>query len=94
MLRHHQGPTCPHPQPQPRRPSPPAQEELDTQLAAVFGTADLTSSKTLSLTEWLHCLHVHSLQRIRARPTLRSMKRGGSGGEAVGTAPAGAAAAK
>lgn len=58
-----------------------AQESLDAQLAAVFGTADLTSSKSLSLTEFLQCLHEYHLQRIRARPTLRSMKKGGSGGE-------------
>jgi calmodulin len=68
-------------------------ESLDAQLAAVFGTADLTSSKSLSLTEFLQCLHEYHLQRIRARPTLRSMKKGGSGGEAA-AAQAPAVAAK
>ena len=71
--------------------SPTTQESLDAQLAAVFGTADLTSGKSLSLTEFLQCLHEYHLQRIRARPTLRSMKKGGSGGEAAAVAQAVAA---
>lgn len=70
------------------------QESLDAQLAAVFGTADLTSSKSLSLTEFLQCLHEYHLQRIRARPTLRSMKKGGSGGEPAAAAQGQAVAAK
>ena len=73
----------------------PLQEALDAQLAAVFGTADLTSSKSLGLTEFLRCLHAHHLARIRARPTLRSMRKGDGGGEPrPGSATAAAAAAR
>jgi calmodulin len=59
------------------------QEALDEELAAVFGTADLNSGKTLGLTEFLSCLHAHQLQQIRSRPTMKS--RQGSG-VAAGTA--------
>lgn len=38
----------------------------------MFGTADLNSGKTLSLTEFLSCLHAHQLQQIRSRPTMKS----------------------
>ncbi|KAL4452233.1 hypothetical protein ABPG75_007895 [Micractinium tetrahymenae] len=54
-------------------------EALDAQLAAVFGTADLNSGKTLSLTEFLSCLHLHQLQQIRSRPTMKSKGSGVAG---------------
>jgi len=44
----------------------------------VFGTADLNSGKTLSLTEFLGCLHLHQLQQIRSRPTMKSRQASGS----------------
>lgn len=59
------------------------QDELDAQLAAVFGTADLNSGKTLSLTEFLGCLHLHQLQQIRSRPTMKSKCTGVAGSPAA-----------
>lgn len=35
--------------------------ELDAKLEEVFGTSDLNSGKTLSLTEFLSCLHQHQV---------------------------------
>lgn len=69
------------------------QEALDEQLAAVFGTADLNSSKALTLSEFLGCLHAHQLQQIRARPTMSKVAKKGSGGGDAGTAAAAGAAA-
>jgi calmodulin len=72
------------------------QESLDSQLAAVFGTADLNSGKTLSLTEFLTCLHLHQLQQIRSRPTMKgssSSSGGGKQGGAGATSPGAAAIA-
>lgn len=36
--------------------------ELDAKLEEVFGTSDLNSGKTLSLTEFLSCLHQHQVR--------------------------------
>jgi hypothetical protein len=36
--------------------------ELDAKLEEVFGTSDLNSGKTLSLTEFLCCLHQHQVR--------------------------------
>lgn len=63
------------------------QDALDAQLAAVFGTADLNTGKTLSLTEFLGCLHLHQLQQIRSRPTMKSK------GSGMASSPAAAAIA-
>lgn len=62
-------------------------DALDAQLAAVFGTADLNTGKTLSLTEFLGCLHLHQLQQIRSRPTMKSK------GSGMASSPAAAAIA-
>ncbi|PSC72095.1 outer dynein arm-docking complex subunit 3 isoform B [Micractinium conductrix] len=66
-------------------------ESLDAQLAAVFGTADLNSGKSLSLTQFLNCLHAHQLQQIRSRPTMT--RRQGSGNSNATAASPGAPAA-
>jgi calmodulin len=61
----------------------------------VFGTADLNSGKTLSLTEFLTCLHLHQLQQIRSRPTMKGSSGSSSGGSrqgGAGTTSPGAAA--
>ena len=71
--------------------SPLLQESLDAQLAAVFGTADLNSGKSLSLTQFLNCLHAHQLQQIRSRPTMT--RRQGSGNSNATAASPGAPAA-
>ena len=80
----------------PRLPTPFLQESLDSQLAAVFGTADLNSGKTLSLTEFLTCLHLHQLQQIRSRPTMKGSSNSSGGGKQGGagsTSPGAAAIA-
>lgn len=38
--------------------------ELDAKLEEVFGTSDLNSGKTLSLTEFLSCLHQHQVRSV------------------------------
>jgi hypothetical protein len=40
--------------------------ELDAKLEEVFGTSDLNSGKTLSLTEFLSCLHQHQVGALLA----------------------------
>ena len=59
----------------------------------MFGTSDLNSGKTLSLTEFLGCLHLHQLQHIRSRPTMKSRQGSGSAAAAA-AAQAPAVAAK
>lgn len=59
----------------------------------MFGTSDLNSGKTLSLTEFLGCLHLHQLQQIRSRPTMKSRQGSGSAAAAA-AAQAPAVAAK
>lgn len=85
-------PTSCSPHLHPNQPRPP-QEDLDAQLAAVFGSSDLTSSKALSLTEFLACLHAHQLQQIRSRPTMSKTAKKGSGGGGSGGGEGTAAAA-
>jgi calmodulin len=47
---------------------------LDTQLEEVFGTSDLNSGKTLTLTEFLNCLHASQVKQLRNRVTSKTYK--------------------
>ena len=77
---------------------PPPQEALDAELAAVFGTSDLSSGRTLTLADFLSCLHLHQLQQIRSRPTMHKGAGGkqqqqAGGGAGTGTSLGGGATA-
>eukprot|EP00877_Chromochloris_zofingiensis_P013655 jgi/Chrzof1/8543/Cz03g15030.t1 len=48
--------------------------ELDSQLEEVFGTSDLNCGKTLSLTEFLSCLHANQVKQLLNRVTAKSYK--------------------
>ncbi|GAB4819032.1 hypothetical protein N2152v2_006078 [Parachlorella kessleri] len=45
--------------------------ELDAQLEAVFGTADINSGKTLTLTEFMQSLQASQIKQLRNRPTMK-----------------------
>ncbi|GMH32255.1 hypothetical protein BSKO_00089 [Bryopsis sp. KO-2023] len=47
---------------------------LDSQLEEIFGTSDLNSGKTLSLTEFLRSLHANQVKQLRSRVTAKSYK--------------------
>lgn len=47
---------------------------LDIQLEDVFGTSDLNSGKMLSLTEFLHSLHVHQVKQLNNKVTSKTYK--------------------
>ena len=44
------------------------------QLEAVFGTADLNAGKTLTLSEFLACLHASQVQQLNSRVTAKTYK--------------------
>ena len=56
------------------------QEALDEELEALFGTSDINSGKTLTLTEFLGCLKSCQLQQLKSRPTMLKLKQPGGGG--------------
>lgn len=45
---------------------------LDAQLEEIFGTCDLNSGKTLSLTEFLTSLHMSQVKELRNRVTAKT----------------------
>jgi calmodulin len=47
---------------------------LDAQLEEIFGTCDLNSGKTLTLTEFLTSLHVSQVKQLRNRVTAKTYK--------------------
>lgn len=47
---------------------------LDSQLEEIFGTSDLNSGKTLSLTDFLHCLHTHQVKQLNNKITPKTYK--------------------
>lgn len=47
---------------------------LCAQLEAVFGTADLNAGKTLTLSEFLACLHASQVQQLNSRITAKTYK--------------------
>jgi calmodulin len=47
---------------------------LDAQLEEIFGTCDLNSGKTLSLTEFLTSLHVSQVKQLRNRVTAKTYR--------------------
>ncbi|WIA20353.1 hypothetical protein OEZ85_006184 [Tetradesmus obliquus] len=53
--------------------------ELDAKLEEVFGTADLNSGKTLSLTEFLACLHQNQVKQLLNRVTAKNYRPGATG---------------
>ena len=66
---------------------------LDAKLEEVFGTSDLNSGKTLSLTEFLSCLHQHQVKQLLNKATSKNYKPGASGtGGSTGSTAAGVAA--
>ena len=50
---------------------------LDSQLEEIFGTSDLNSGKTLSLTEFLHSLHTHQVKQLNNKVTSKTYKPNG-----------------
>jgi len=52
---------------------------LDSQLEEIFGTSDLNSGKTLSLTEFLHSLHTHQVKQLNTKVTSKTYKPNASG---------------
>lgn len=62
----------------------PLQDELDVQLEAVFGTADINSGKTLTLTEFLQSLQASQIKQLRSRPTMKQAGKQGASGTAAG----------
>lgn len=60
--------------------------ELDAQLEAVFGTSDLNSGKTLTVTQFMACLHAKQVKQLRAKVTAKTYKPpppGGSPGNTI-----------
>lgn len=53
--------------------------ELDAKLEEVFGTCDLNSGKTLSLTEFLACLHQNQVKQLLNRVTAKNYRPGATG---------------
>lgn len=47
---------------------------LDSQLEEIFGTSDLNSGKTLSLSEFLRCLHSHQVKQLNNKITPKTYK--------------------
>ncbi|DBA76788.1 hypothetical protein WJX79_007068 [Trebouxia sp. C0005] len=47
---------------------------LDAQLEEIFGTSDLNSGKTLTLTEFLQSLHLSQIKQLRNRVTAKTYK--------------------
>lgn len=47
-------------------------DNLDAQLRDVFGTSDLNSGKTLTLTEFLSSLHANQVKQLRSRVTAKT----------------------
>ncbi|KAK9806945.1 hypothetical protein WJX72_008320 [[Myrmecia] bisecta] len=47
---------------------------LDAQLEEIFGTSDLNSGKTLTLTEFLQSLHISQVKQLRNRITAKTYK--------------------
>lgn len=45
---------------------------LDAQLEEIFGTSDLNSGKTLTLTQFLHSLHVSQIRQLNSRVTAKT----------------------
>jgi calmodulin len=45
---------------------------LDAQLEDIFGTSDLNSGKTLTLTEFLSSLHASQVKQLRSRVTAKT----------------------
>ena len=52
---------------------------LDSQLEEIFGTSDLNSGKTLTLTEFLQSLHIHQVKQLNNKPSTRAIKPGNAG---------------
>eukprot|EP00891_Asterochloris_glomerata_P002825 jgi/Astpho2/2825/fgenesh1_pm.00050_%23_29_t len=49
-------------------------QALDAQLEEIFGTSDLNSGKTLTLTEFLQSLHLSQVKQLRNRVTAKTYK--------------------
>lgn len=47
---------------------------LDSQLEEIFGTSDLNSGKTLTLTEFLQSLHIHQVKQLNNKPSSKASK--------------------
>lgn len=63
------------------------QEELDAQLEAVFGTADINSGKTLTLTEFMQALQASQIKQLRSRPTMKQAAKGAGAAAVAGGGP-------
>ena len=48
--------------------------ELDQHLEEIFGTSDLNSGKTLTLSEFLHSLHISQVKQLMNRVTAKTYK--------------------
>lgn len=45
---------------------------LDAHLEEIFGTSDLNSGRTLTLSQFLHSLHVSQIRQLNTRRTARN----------------------
>lgn len=57
--------------------------DLDAQLQDIFGTSDLNSGKTLTLTEFLSSLHASQVKQLRNRVTAKTYVAPTAGKKAV-----------
>lgn len=48
--------------------------ELDQHLEEIFGTSDLNSGKTLTLSEFLSSLHISQVKQLNSRVTAKTYK--------------------
>ena len=60
------------------------QNDLDAQLEAVFGTADINSGKTLTLTEFMQSLQASQIKQLRSRPTMKQTTKQAAAANAGG----------
>lgn len=48
--------------------------ELDQHLEEIFGTSDINSGKSLTLSEFLHSLHISQVRQLMSRVTAKTYK--------------------
>lgn len=49
-------------------------QQLDAQLEEIFGTSDLNSGKTLTLSQFMHSLHLSQIRQLNSRVTAKTYK--------------------
>lgn len=49
-------------------------QKLDNMLEEIFGTSDIHSGKELSLTDFLHSLHLSQIKQLKSKPAATAVK--------------------